>query len=86
MRQFKVYSFNYAHQSCNNWPSFVYSSMMPSVTIRNSVTVAFHELLKRNRRGEGSRLQVRSRELQRNVPVVASGGRDHFQSQRVERF
>ena len=75
-----------AHQSFNLWRSFVYSSMMPSISIRKGIAAAFHEVFKRSCRGGGSRLQVQGRELQRNAHVAASGDRDHFQRQLVERF
>ena len=86
MQQFMISSFNYAHQSFNLWRSFVYSSMTPSMSLRMRIAVAFHGLLKRSRRGGESRLLARHRELQRNVPVVASVHRDRFQRQGVERF
>jgi len=58
MPQFMIYSFNQDHRPFDIWLSFVYSSMMPCMVIRKTVGAALHDLLKRRRRGGGSRLQV----------------------------
>jgi len=85
MQQFMIWRFNYTHQSVNIRRSFVYSSMMPFISIRKRNAVAFQGLLKRSRRGGGCRLRTWGRQ-QRNASVVASGDRDHFQRQVGERF